>query len=580
MSSPRHLISKLEEVFRRWDSDKDVRRSPLRHLLKSNAAPSDSEIITIRALITDAEASIEELHCRFPTSDPASQIIESQLLKSIEAHRALLSPVRCLPSEILQEIFFYYADNPRPNVRIAAMPWRLGHISHRWREIALSLPSLWDNIPKIYLYEAGPEPTYFRALIYLLRRSGTSPTLKLDIIGHPFGSLRKVHKKPTGIIKEIIRHSERIEQLRILVNDKKTMHLFQGLKGRLPNLRILRVRYYTRAPNLDVFETAPALRQVAIGGSYKDSSISALLPWSQITHFEEELPGQRVGKLVPLSSLRSLTNLDICRPLCFSGEFVLPPYRPTTLPSLRTLRILIYDPYYRNFDLFLESLTIPGVEVVKILYMAPLIPHLVSMFSGPRGPYRLQKLAFRTIPLQTGELTTLLKLTPHLVELDIDVPPASDLLRLIYGEGEVMLVPMLQALYMHSPVLTAGAQIEHIDTLVQVRCELDSSKDSDDDTILSLGPETRTWSTLHTLRFIFDSAQSRDNSQKILNNWSSSFTLEEAKAIDMFSCYGSRDYYIGDESFVKNLLSCIECCEITSKVLHVRSRTMHVKFSH
>ena len=97
----------MDEVFR---GDKDFRKSPLRHLLKSNAAPSDSEVIAIRAWITEAEASIEELHRRFPTGDHASQAIESQLLKTIEAHRALLSPVRYLPSEILQEIFLYYVD--------------------------------------------------------------------------------------------------------------------------------------------------------------------------------------------------------------------------------------------------------------------------------------------------------------------------------------------------------------------------------------------------------------------------------------------------------------------------------------
>jgi hypothetical protein len=111
----------MEEVF--WgDKDVRVRRSPLRHLLKSNETPSDSEVITIRALINDTEAEIEELHRRFPARDRASQVIEPQLLKIIEAHRALLSPIRYLPSEILQEIFLHYADNPHPDVAIATMP--------------------------------------------------------------------------------------------------------------------------------------------------------------------------------------------------------------------------------------------------------------------------------------------------------------------------------------------------------------------------------------------------------------------------------------------------------------------------
>ena len=271
----------MEEVL--WGDKlyKGVRRSesPLRHLLKSNATPSDSEAISIRALITDAEACIEELHCRFPACNRASRFTESQLLTIIEAHRALLSPVRYLPSEILQEIFLCYADNLRSNfVGIVAMPWRLGHISHRWRKIALSFPSLWDNIPTI---SATIKRSYARALICLLRRSGTSPTLKFDI------RLASLGKVPNSIIKEIMLHSERIEQLCIGVN-KATVQFLQGFKGRLPNLRILRIYYLNEVevPYLDVFETAPALRQVAIGGSASGSD-KVLLPWSQIIHFEE-----------------------------------------------------------------------------------------------------------------------------------------------------------------------------------------------------------------------------------------------------------------------------------------------------
>ena len=556
----------MDEVFWR---DKDFRKSPLRHLLKSNAAPSDSEVIAIRAWITEAEASIEELHRRFPTGDHASQAIESQLLKTIEAHRALLSPVRYLPSEILQEIFLYYADKRGP---ISTMPWRLGHISHRWRRIALSLPSLWDNIPKIYLSESGSERSYVRALICLLQRSGASPTLKLNISRQTsaFGGLRKGYESPTSIVKKIILHSERIEQLRIEAN-RTTMPLLQRLKGRLPNLRILCVLYYVPAPSIDVFETAPALRQVTLGGLYLDDSVSVLLPWSQITHFEDERVG-RVGKLVllPSSSLCSLTNLDIYRPPCLyqvdDESALLSPYRPTSLPNLRSLRVVIYDCDYEDVDLFLKFLSIPAVEVMQILFMEPLIPHLVSMFSGSRGPSRLQKLAFRTIPLQPGELSTLLKLTPHLVELDIDIPPAGDLLRLTYTDREVMLVPMLQAFYIRIPMLTTVAQIEHLDTLAQVRCELGIRKDSDDATILSLSP--RTWTTLYTLRVIFDSPENRDSSQKKLNNWSTSFTLEEFEVMDILQQRCNLDN-IRDGSFIKNILSCIECYEITNKVLHV-----------
>ena len=83
-----------------------------------------------------------------------------------------------------------------------------------------------------------------------------------------------------------------------------------------------------------------------------------------------------------------------------------------------------------------------------------------------------------------------------------------------------MLVPMLQALYLRIPMLTTGAEIEHLDTLARVRCELGIPKDSEDAIMLSLSPGTKT--TLKTLRVFSSGTEDRDSLQKKLNNWSSS----------------------------------------------------------
>lgn len=222
-------------------------------------------------------------HQRFPTCTRASL---ARLHKFIKAHKALLSPVRYLPPEILQEIFLFYADNPSLHFTqnlIAKMPWCLGHISHRWREIALSLPSLWDNnIPKIQIGDvlyADPKYGYARALTYLIQRTGTSPTLKFDIVDPLFW--------PKPILKEIMLHSERIEQLHISLNDT-TIRIFRGFKGCLPNLRLLDIHLTTNnLHRYDLFENAPALRQLRVMGSYPGGSFK--VSWSQITHFESRL---------------------------------------------------------------------------------------------------------------------------------------------------------------------------------------------------------------------------------------------------------------------------------------------------
>lgn len=84
-----------------------------------------------------------------------------------------------------------------------------------------------------------------------------------------------------------------------------------------------------------------------------------------------------------------------------------------------TLKVILY---HSTLGIILECLTIPAIERVKIRYPGPLIPRLISMFSRSHEPSRLQKFAYRTIPLGTGKSTSLLNLTPQLIELDIDVP--------------------------------------------------------------------------------------------------------------------------------------------------------------
>ena len=112
-------------------------------------------------------------------------------------------------------------------------------------------------------------------MICLIQLSG--PTLKLNIGGYPplWGrTMAKVQVPESLVIKEIWRYSERIKQLRIEV-DNATMPLsFKGFKRRLSNLRILCVHLtVNEVRDFDVFEIAPALRQVTIQGLNQYSSI-------------------------------------------------------------------------------------------------------------------------------------------------------------------------------------------------------------------------------------------------------------------------------------------------------------------
>ena len=115
----------LRSIGNSW-ADKGIPKSPLPHLLTSNVTPSDSEIVTIRALIAEVEVRIEELHHNnFPGSQgyrvsttqihsSTQGITESRSLSSLRSPAGDLSPL--LRQRIYQSADLYGALAPRPHL--------------------------------------------------------------------------------------------------------------------------------------------------------------------------------------------------------------------------------------------------------------------------------------------------------------------------------------------------------------------------------------------------------------------------------------------------------------------------------
>ena len=68
------------------------------------------------------------------------------------------------------------------------------------------------------------------------------------------------------------------------------------------------------------------------------------------------------------------------------------------------------------------------------------------MISRSTNACILQRLYLRESNYHPGELTALLRLTPHLVFLDIKCPPIDDLLHLALIDSENPIVPLLHTL--------------------------------------------------------------------------------------------------------------------------------------
>ncbi|KAF8201144.1 hypothetical protein K438DRAFT_1821460 [Mycena galopus ATCC 62051] len=147
--------------------------SPFAPHLGSNYCPRDEDEPCLRLEHLDDE--IEE---------------RDTLRGYVDAHRALMSPIRRLPLDTIEDIFMACLPADRNCVMSAQeVPVLLGRICSSWRAISLSQPQLWSRLhiaePKVL-----PDPLVAQRLELTtawLRRSGDCP-LSISLESHPYWS--------------------------------------------------------------------------------------------------------------------------------------------------------------------------------------------------------------------------------------------------------------------------------------------------------------------------------------------------------------------------------------------------------
>ncbi|KJA20478.1 hypothetical protein HYPSUDRAFT_167026 [Hypholoma sublateritium FD-334 SS-4] len=150
-------------------------------LLKTNRAPTSAEMKELTSRYQAPMAKLQQLddkllQLKFQI-DELNQ--ERELLRgSIDQHCNLLSPFRCLPDDVLHEIFQWCLPTAHESLLdISELPLLLGYVCRRWRTIAYQTPALWAS-----LHVAIPVPGGVR------RRYSSSPEsdkqFQLDVAVH------------------------------------------------------------------------------------------------------------------------------------------------------------------------------------------------------------------------------------------------------------------------------------------------------------------------------------------------------------------------------------------------------------
>jgi hypothetical protein len=415
-------------------------------LLNSNEAPMESDWITVKLMISKADARLEDLDAeisRLRARDRVKQLEDERamVLKYRAQNITILSPLRRMPPEILGKIFFRTLPLVSEVLEshssdITRSPWVLSHISSRWRVVSLSTPALWSHI--VIRRHINP-PSMVETQVQRAR------TLKIHFYGN------QDRDSELEIFRLLTEHSTRWTELHIeLTSD--LCPLLTSLCDRIPLLRKLWIQWHDResqtaGESVNIFRSAPSLLDVGIFNEFR--YVPVILPVHQLTRYYLDASWETHRGILELA--RNLIDANIC--ISFKNEpwpaevsiIELPALRhlyvedTTVLNYLRTpalqevgfsTMVGVDDPSF-HFDPFLArsactvlKLCVRGAPTAAhiggILQNYPSITQLAILASNFEGDtdtlsYKVgHLLAHLTIPNPTGSAAVL----PHLTHID------------------------------------------------------------------------------------------------------------------------------------------------------------------
>ncbi|KAJ7177093.1 hypothetical protein C8R46DRAFT_48401 [Mycena filopes] len=289
-------------------------------------------------------------------------------------------PVLTLPNEVVSEIFLQTVAGFRAPLCGRASPLYLGHICQRWRDIALSTPSLWSSM---YISITHPQPKGLQGYIHLLEmwlaRSRDCPLSIRFSANYNRGAMSLA-------LATISAQRARWETIALTMS----WHTLPNIQADLPLLQSLEIRLvepYASAPSAGMAGSAraffgPKLTSVKL---YGPKVYTVGLPWPQLTSITIHAPLTDVVQILrTASSLRefsvAVTEIHLVHADYWDPLPSIPP-----LLHLQSLE-LTYGIRGRPSALFafLTRLTLPALKQLKL--RTPCIPQVVELLTRSHCP--------------------------------------------------------------------------------------------------------------------------------------------------------------------------------------------------
>ncbi|KAJ7457854.1 hypothetical protein FB451DRAFT_589538 [Mycena latifolia] len=364
--------------------------SPFTSKLGTNYCPQDDEIPAIQCIITETAVRMKVLDDEIADLQKAlGKLMEERdrLNAYVDAHQALLSPVRRLPLDIIQEIFVACLPMYR-NCAMSAMeaPVLLGRICSSWRTISLSTPRLWSKLHIVdprFPFESSPSlveeklEQIVEATSVWLRRSGQralSISLHSELV-----SPGLVSTAQDRLAKAIVPFASRWEHITFVISSPALATFSHFTAADLPKLKSISLLEYNSYTG-DAAETIQwsswglfqALDVSSVGISLTSNYNPLELPlrWSRLTTLSLSQGWRRGGRSVTSTIARQVLarcpELRVCKLVVYDNRTNIPTSEPDLeLPFLHTLSVQCGDLDFPVCQLF-DSLSLPLLRHFKL----------------------------------------------------------------------------------------------------------------------------------------------------------------------------------------------------------------------
>ncbi|KAL0581137.1 hypothetical protein V5O48_000926 [Marasmius crinis-equi] len=363
--------------------------SPFLTVLNTNYSPNKGEAGQITALLNLPEQNLRELDANIARVEETLNKLRIQretLQDFIDSHRALLSPFRRLPEDIVREIFLRCLD-PYPIRSTKRAPLLLTTICRSWRDIALATPRLWNSIhvflpstsalTMIIADDIGKQKMKdeYRHLMeqrragveIRLKRSGSVPlsfSVSFGMRGR--APMPIVEPKPDhrdvmmqSVLETFIQHRTRWKEVRFWgsVGSQIIQSLGTLKPEELPQLEALEPSFSNwdidwSLHNVDNLLSAPSLHKLNLA-THRNRFVDLPVQWERMT--ELTICPRAVGSFVAIDALQILSfthkNIRKCSFLVDIPRNAHPPNYAADLQST-----LIHLPLLRSMDLRFRKL--------------------------------------------------------------------------------------------------------------------------------------------------------------------------------------------------------------------------------